>query len=517
MNRQQIQDAFDPICPDQAAKEQMLRKILSQASDSQTAGKDVPMKKFKKRRPVLAAAMIALALLLVGCTAAVVLNLKDLQIDEYSYTQPAWINADGERIEETEVTKTVISLQGIAGSNNQMAAQEWYEFRQSYDTGREILNSSNDFQVPKDYQAYGVYSQEMIDKVDEIAAKYGLQLAGELGMVQDWTKDIFFEALGLDTLFAEGAQVEMGFGSGYFYECGNFKMEFECQVSDPTFQWEHPLWLSVNYKDKAYLDTVFVHLNVNATQRVYTLPDGTEVLLVQVEDSQNGDSVHVFYDREDAFLSMRIETNYFNNDGTVDTMDPADVELAINLLDFSVKPQKPNMAEVVQKLEAADKAYQAEMEARMAELGDPMRVDSYQQLIGMYEDGQFCLMDLNGDGLEECLLRDAYSIIDVFTMINGTTEPIANMEGQVYLCQDNVLEFYSEIGQAYYVYDYLKMEGNQMVHTDRLVYDRANEEWAHSNDGIRAEEVISQEEAQRIRDSYVRTELEMHPVSELQK
>lgn len=515
MNRQQIQDAFDPICPDQAAKERMLRKILSQASDSQTAGKDVPMKKFKKRRPVLAAAMIALALLLVGCAAVVVMKLSDFEIGAYTQEERAWIDADGELIPATEVTRKVISLQGIADSANQKAAKEWYEFEKSYDTS----TISDDYSAPRQYDAYPVFSQEMVEKVDEIAEKYGLKLAGRGELVQDWQKELFYEALGIDSLLRENAGIKTGFSSGYFYENGNFRFGIECDVSDAGFQWEHPLWLDVQYKDKAYFDTVFFTMDAGsaAEQWVYPCQDGTEVLVVIIKDARYGDQARIFYDREDAFLTASMELQYFHEDDTVDTMTREDLERMLDKIDFSIKPRKPNMEEIVPKLEAADKAYQAEMEARMAELGDPMRVDSYQQLIGMYEDGQFCLMDLNGDGLEECLLRDAYSIIDVFTMINGTTEPIANMEGQVYLCQDNVLEFYSEIGQAYYVYDYLKMEGNQMVHTDRLVYDRANEEWAHSSDGIRAEEVISQEEAQRIRDSYVRTELEMHPVSELQK
>lgn len=515
IRRNKIREGYDLIQPTQDQKERMLESIFAAASAKTPAGKDVPMKHMKKKTvSVLIAA--AVAMLLMG-SAVVLMRLEDLRIGEYTQEERAWINADGDLIPATEVTREVISLQGIAGSNSQKAAQEWYEFKESYDTDRKILNASDNFQAPRTYDAYNVYSQEMMDKVDEIAEKYGLKLAGRMELVQDWQKDIFFEELGVDSLFAENAQAEMGFGAGYFYECGNFKMEFDCEVTDPAFQWKHPLFVTMNYKDKDYLDTVFVHLNAGSTQqRVLTLNDGTEILLVLAEGGQTGDSAHVFCDREDAFVSLRIDTNYVNDDGSVDVMTQEDLELAINLMDFGVKPQKPDMEDAIRKLEAADKAYQEEMEARMAEMGDPMRVDSYQLLSGMYENGQFCLMDLNGDGLEECLFWDEYGCIDVYTMIDGTTEPIANMEGESYLCQDNVIEFYEEVGQAYYVYDYLKMEGSQMVRVDRLVYDRATETWSKSNDGIQAEEVITGEEAEKIMASYIRTDFEKKPVSEMQ-
>ncbi len=515
IRRNKIREGYDLIQPTHEQKERMLESIFAAASAKTPAGKDVPMKHIKKKTvSVLIAA--AVAMLLMG-SAVVLMRLDDLEIGEYSYTQPAWINADGERIEETQITKNVISLQGIAGSDSQMAAQEWYEFKESYDTDRKILNASDNFQAPRVYDAYHVYSQEMMEKADEIAEKYGLKLTGRMELVQDWQKDIFFEELGIDSLFVENAQAEMGFGAGYFYECGNFKMEFDCEVTDPAFQWKHPLFVTMNYKDKEYLDTVFVHLNAGSTQqRVLTLNDGTEVLLVLVEGGQTGDSAHVFCDREDAFVSLRIDTNYFNDDGSVDVMSQEDLELAINLMDFGVKPQMPNMEEAIKKLEAADKVYQDEMEARMAEMGDPFHVASYKELSNNYENGYFCLMDLNGDGLEECLLWDEYGCIDVYTMIDGTTEPIANMAGESYLCQDNVIEFYEEVGQAYYVHDYLKMEGSQMVHVDRLVYDRANEAWSRSNDGIRAEEEITEEEADQIRTSYIRTDFEKKPISEMQ-
>ena len=516
LNRKKFREAYETIEPTYEQKERMLDNILSSQA-APTGGKDVTMKHMKKKTiGILIAA--AVSLLLVGC-AAVLMQLDDLKIGEYSYTQPAWINADGERIEETEITKNVISLQGIAGSNSQLAAQEWYDFTQSYDVDRKILNASDAFKASSAYNAYHVYSQEMVDKVDEIAEKYGLKLAGQQALVQDWSKDIFFEALDLKTLFVENAKAEMGFGAGYFYECGNFKMEFECKVSDPEFQWKNPLFFSLNYKDKGYLDTVFMHLNEGSVhQQTIKLTNGMEVLMVLVKDSQNGDSVHVFCDREDAFVSLRIDINYFNDDGTVEVMRQEDIQRAINLIDFSVKPQKPDMAEAVKLLEAADQAYQEEMEAKMAAMGDPCHKDSYRELAEGLNMKTYKLTDLNGDGIEECLLKGDYDNSALYTMKDGKTEYLLDGGGVLYLCGDNVVERYEVIGDEYYrMHSYYKMEGDGIVQMERIVYDRANDQWGRSLDKDHVcEESLTKEQAESIIGSHVRIDVEMKPISELQ-
>lgn len=519
MNRQQIQDAFDPICPDQAAKERMLRKILSQASDSQTAGKDVPMKKFKKRRPVLAAAMIALALLLVGCAAVVVMKLSDFEIGAYTQEERAWINARGEKIPAKAVTRNVLSLQGIEGSNNQLAAKEWYEFEEKYIA--EHADEINDsFIAPREYDAYSVYTPAMKDKIDEIAQKYGLKLAGQGEIIQEWQSDVFCEALGIDGLLVKNAPVQIvNKGTGTFYACGNFRIHVGYNVTDPQFLWDRTVLVNMEYRDKDYLDTITVHIKEDTVEEqwIQVLEDGTEVLVFLFGDDDIGHHAYIFCDREDAFITVRMGRSYFDENGIVDTMGKQDVERFVNMIDFSIKPRKPNMEEIVPKLEAADKAYQAEMEARMAELGDPFRKDSYAEVAAEIGLTEFALADLDGDGIEECLFSGPDGWEQLYTMKEGKTEPI-NVQGDVFFCENGVVETYEEVGMsAYLIHGYYKVEEGKLVVLDRIIYDFANEEWARSNDGIHAEEVISKEDAEKIIASYVRLDVQMHPVSELQK
>ena len=122
MKRQSVQKAYEPIRPDDEARARMLQNILSSASEIPPAGKDDTMNR-RKMRPLLIAAIIALSVLLMG-SAIVALNLQDMRIGEFSYTEDAYVDDFGNYVEATEIVLDVISLQGIKDSPNQLAAQE---------------------------------------------------------------------------------------------------------------------------------------------------------------------------------------------------------------------------------------------------------------------------------------------------------------------------------------------------------------------------------------------------------
>ena len=100
-----------------------------------------------KRRLWLIAAVIALALLLVGCAVAYVLRLQDMAFGQE--TQEAF---------EGDVrNRTLLSLQGVKGTPGYQATKEWYEWLQTYDMDMAIYHSeealSEDF--GDDYYALG--------------------------------------------------------------------------------------------------------------------------------------------------------------------------------------------------------------------------------------------------------------------------------------------------------------------------------------------------------------------------
>lgn len=531
MTRQQIFDAYQQIQPTQAEKDRMLQTILSQASDLPPRGKDVPMKT-RKRKPLLIAALVAVMLLLAGCAVAVALNLKELKMGEHSYTEPAHFDENGEKVAAENVTLDLVSLQGIAGTPSQQAAKEWLEFEQSYDPDGSLIAQADvsGYRAPEDYQAYFVYNQEMLDKVDEICQKYGLKLAGKQAVVQRYQSDVFYDALRIDSLLRPGAKAEVGEGSGYFYTCGNFQFAFDVTLTGGENQWKHPVWISMRYCDKEYLDTVYFAMeDVSAAQQWnYTLADGTQVLIVNT-----GEAARVFCDREDAFVSVRFETSYTNDNGTKETMSNRDIELTAEAIDFMVKPQKPDMAEVETKLEAAEKIHQAEIDAMMETWVDPYVHDGYQEYIAnLLKDPEnaknmtYAIIDVNSNGVEELLLGDKRisdyeenSFINAITMKDGKTCFFFSTGHAMYVCEGNVLES-NDIQQYGENHCYYTLGGDYDSKTMKLEkfvcvgYRQIDETWRMSTFSNVPDEVITEEEARQIMDSYIRIPVEMKPITE---
>ena len=106
-------------------------------------------KRLSLNRAFLIAAVIAMMLLLVGCTIAYVLSLQDLKIAEEDMV--SHYGDDGKRTSPTEVTVDVLSLRGFAGSANQKATLEWYEFVKIYDVSKLPTDGENSLGIPDNY------------------------------------------------------------------------------------------------------------------------------------------------------------------------------------------------------------------------------------------------------------------------------------------------------------------------------------------------------------------------------
>lgn len=152
------------------------------------------------RKPLLIAAIIALMLFLMGCAAVVLFHLNDLKIGEKTYTRHPLYLEDGTKTPATEKVKEIISVQGVAESPNQQAAKEWYDYTKAYDIAQKYPNGIPDFTAPKDYDAYWVLTQELMDKVDEICEKYNLKLAGEGALLLTQAESRISEILGINSI-----------------------------------------------------------------------------------------------------------------------------------------------------------------------------------------------------------------------------------------------------------------------------------------------------------------------------
>lgn len=417
MNRKPVRDAYEQIRPTQEQKERMLENILSAASDHVPAGKDVPMKR-RKMKPVLIVAVIGLMILLMGCAIAA-MRLEDMKIGERAYRGEI-LDSDGNVVKESVIVKDVISLQGITNSPSQLAAKEWFEFEESYDQDWSLVTQAdnNGFEAPDAYDAYGVYTQEMIDKVDEIAEKYGLKLAGASADVQDYALDIFFDSLSLKRLHQADAQVDVEYLSGYFYACGNFNLEFLMTLKDETAQWPYEILMSMRYNDKEYMDTVAFSVDRNDYEQWnYTTAEGTDVLVIM----GNG-IARIFCDREDAFVSVFLYTEYENEADQKVTMSRRDVELVADALDFTVKPQKPDMDAVKEKLAESEAQKAAEQAAYEATRSDDAYAGFIRGRLEALEHPEtllYYLLDVDGNGVEDLMLGHTDSCETVWTIQDG--------------------------------------------------------------------------------------------------
>ena len=420
MKRQRVQDAYQRIRPSEAEKNEMLQNILSAASALPPAERNIPMKR-RKMKPVLIAAIVALMVLLMGC-AVVALNLADLKIGTWTYHEPEYIDENGDVVPETEKTKSVLSLQGVAGTPNQLAAKEWYEFKENY-MQEHWQDISDDFVAPREYDAYSGGSQALLDKVDEICEKYSLKLAGREAYVDPWQVDIFFDVLGFDSVVTDGAKDVENLG-GYFFACGNFKLELIFTLNSPEDHWKQEILASMRYVDKEYFDTVFWFVEEEtAEQWNYTCADGTEVLIVST-----GERATIFCDREDTFISSNFSTIWMGDNGIEGRMTKRDIELAAEALDFQVKPQKPDMERAEQLLEEA----REKKEAEDAEKQKPASSNSeYEWLITDRlkneqepENLYYCMTDVNGDGVQELLLGSKESLDSIWMTEEGYAETV---------------------------------------------------------------------------------------------
>lgn len=510
MNRHDFKQAFEPVSLSDKEKEVLLSSILA-ATDALPGERKQTMKHWSKKTLLVAAVLTAM-FLLMGC-AVIHFLVQDMQIASYEEKAPAWIDTDGAFHESKEYTQTVLSLQGIQDSIGYQAASEWNDFVRQYDPDKAVLAASKDFEAPEAYQGYlGLYSQEMVDKVTEIADKYGLKLSGRRGIVYERDYKLGWDALGIESPLKAGTAVTYIDRGCDFTESGNFSLWIRAKVEDSTFTYPRPLNIVMRYYDKAVFTTNLLKLTSldNSRQWNYTCNDGTEVLILIARDEVYGnDMAYLFCDREDAFILIQPEFLWHEEDGSILEMSEGDLQWIAEHVDFHIQPRKPNMDEVLEAIRLEDEEYEA-----MLDSDDPFRQESYTKLrkvLGSVT--QFSLIDLDGDGVEECFFFDADGNPQLYTMVQGKTEPL-NIAGDVALCEGNVVKTTETVGKAYEIDTFYQLKDGAFTALERLVFDKANQNWSRSWDGVQQQQVLSGEEAACILASFPEIQLERSDISE---
>lgn len=527
------------------------RKLIEESETEAIGGKSG---KTVFKKPLLIAAILTLMVFLLGC-AVVALHLEDLRIGQRPYRESARYNEAGEKIPASERVHDVISLQGIEGSANHQAAQEWFQFRQSYDPEHKLWNG--EFQVPPEYDSYGVYTQEMMDKLLEICQKYDLKPLGR-GVTEsyaDW--EMVQTALDIDGFLKDGAMAEERYDGGHLWECGNFNLYFYLTLTDPESALEDELFVNYLYCGKAYFDDRFATVDPEKAQQWnLTLEDGTTLLIV-ADDEQ----AHILCDRPDAFISIYLPTVWDRLDGTEGTISREDIERVAKSIDFSIRTRPvEDMDWVIARVEenvaaqenwTEDPAVTAE---RKRVFEENERKDSYAELIAQMRDNEeyfttrgsgsfvayqdfweskaYALMDVTGDGEDELLLGQDGSILAIWTMEDGKTNFLQGTNATGNLCEGNVFRHYELVDGAPYYWFFDLTDGGYRL--EAVEYRRYEDSWYHedyrpqqeatyptdpsgttvTSTGGTPAVVITEEEANEIVQSYTIIPVEMTPVKD---
>ena len=166
----------------------------------------------------------------------------------------------------------MISLQGFPDSVEYKAAAEWSEFIESYDPDNAILNLIGDKPTGLDevYNFYGAYTQEMADKINEIAAKYGLSLFEMPFRIINSNEELF-DAIGTGA-FLDDTIHDI---SGYIFGSGTFQFDGFANFDDKEIRYQ------LRNSQKGVLDNVSLSLGdtEHLEEWLYETACGTIVIL----------------------------------------------------------------------------------------------------------------------------------------------------------------------------------------------------------------------------------------------
>ena len=462
------------------------------------------------RRPLLVAAAIAAALLLVGCGIVYALRLQDMSIGKGTYTQR--FDDKGKAIDPVEKSLDIITPYGRSGDAIQQALKEWYEFQESYDPDYLLATNEPDIPgIPNQYEyTYSCYTQEMVDKVNEIAAKYDLKLLDEWIPFQRYQSDIFLEETGIQSLLLPDSGAQITGMAGMLYPPYNFSMEFSLVTENAG-----TLMTSYGYARKDYFPRAFPGgMDIDAYEQWdHTTPDGTKVLLALSGKGQG----EIIAEQENAMIMISIDgnraTSHTNYPDASEVMTKAELESIADQFDYSIQPKEVDRAVVEEKLAAAEEAYQAE-HAYVPETYADFSGYLKKKVYIPDESRQYAFSDLTGDGVDELLLGRDGAFFYWLSMENG--EVVENVYGDTYLCKGNILELYEAPDMYWDIerHTYVKPEnggcGNKIVAVERV-----GSQWYRSYDLYERDKTeISQDEAAAIMAKYPRIQLDWKPLME---
>ena len=276
------------------------------------------------RRMWLIAAIIGLLALLAGCT-IYLFGLRNL-----TFGPSQDVDGFGQVF-----SYEPISLQGFENSPNYKAAKEWIAFCDTYDADERILHSlsGDEGLMPREYDNYLCYTEEMCRKVDELCQKYGLELMGP--MTVEYHQRDLLNALQIPEILRTEQLREVVAYSGYYFPGGTFDLGGAFALAERQDVYPDAVSYRLRCSMKQAFDSVY-----RSTSSVedyqewhYTCADGTPLLL-----ALGPYDAMIFADREDAFLTVTLAPELEESP----ELDRPALEAIAEVFDFSVQPVPKN-------------------------------------------------------------------------------------------------------------------------------------------------------------------------------
>lgn len=287
----------------------------------------------KMPKKVIAVACVAAFALVCSVTvfATNMFGLKDLIIrqksDNVSYSDEGDNN-----------NYNYISLQGYANSDEAKACAEWNAFLDTYDADGKILkeigNKTTEFD--KEYICYTVYTQEMADKLNEIANKYNLKLLKSIKATETFyqeateTPEELFNLVGKKNFIRNTEIVSNVAVWGYVYNEGSFHVDGQFNKSGVYVDYQ----LSC-YKKGSFVQTALTIDDAESyRESEYTTKGGTAVRL-----AMGPDRTLIILDMGDQFVTVNILSGYSDEelkygDGNIE-LTLEDVKAMADTFDFA--------------------------------------------------------------------------------------------------------------------------------------------------------------------------------------
>ena len=312
------------------------RKYIEEAETETVSGG--AGKAHRIRRPFLLAAVIALALLLVGCAAVYVLKMEHVKISSGT-DQRDYSLVDGVYVKDPHtVDTTTLSMAGLKGSNAYKACADFYAYETEL---RASASASGD---------WAGYDDAINAKAQELAEQYGLKPEGQ-PLTFRTTRNLC-DALGVERFVRDSQDVSIDISQGFCRDSGNFfvLLSFafpEDQGYEVTYTSGALYW---NRQDTFSREYFTLEDRGDWVERNYTTSAGNTVLILTSPSQERG---YIICDRGDALMTVWLDVNpelLSEDAGVVSAeyqhMTEKQLNMVADALDFAIQPNVPTQADV---------------------------------------------------------------------------------------------------------------------------------------------------------------------------